>query len=162
IVLGEGFCAKPLLKKVGHIMSQMNKPPIWFWIIGVFALLWSTMGLAAYFQHYMMNAEDFAALRPEQQQLLVSQPFWLTAAFAVAVFAGFIGSILLLARKRLSVRMFLLSMVAVFMQFGGLFLVLGYADILIGGEWIMPILIPIFAAGLYLFARKAEKKSMLA
>lgn len=143
-------------------MSQMNKPPIWFWIIGVFALLWNTMGLAAYFQQFLMSAEAFAALRPEQQDLLVNQPFWLTAAFAIAVFAGFVGSIVLLARKRLAVRMFLLSMVAVFVQFGGLFLVLGYANILIGGEWIMPILIPVFAAGFYFYARKAEKEAILA
>lgn len=143
-------------------MSQMSKPPIWFWIIGIFALLWNTMGLAAYFQQYVMSAEAFAALRPEQQDLLVSQPFWLTAAFAIAVFAGFVGSILLLARKRLAVRMFLLSMIAVFVQFGGLFLVLGYANILNGGEWIMPILIPVFATGFYVYARKAEKEAILA
>ena len=143
-------------------MTDRTKPPIWFWIIGVIALLWNIMGLAAYFQQYMMSAEAFTALRPEQQALIVDQPFWLTAAFAIAVFAGFIGSILLLARKRLAVRMFLLSMIAVFVQFGGLFLVLGYANILIGGEWIMPILIPVFAAGFYFCARKAEKEAILA
>ena len=91
-----------------------------------------------------------------------SAPVWLTSAFAVAVFAGFVGSILLLARKRLAVRMFLLSMIAVFIQFGGLLLFLGYADVLTGSEWIMPILIPIFAVGFYLFARNAEKQSILA
>lgn len=142
-------------------MSEMNKPPIWFWIIGVFALLWNAMGLGAYFQQFMMSAEAFAALRPEQQDLLVNQPFWLTAAFAVAVFAGFVGSILLLMRKRLAVRMFLLSMVAVFVQFGGLFLALGYADILTGAEWIMPILVPVLAIGFYLYARKIEQQAIL-
>lgn len=120
------------------------------------------MGLGAYFQQFMMSAETFAALRPEQQYLLVSQPFWLTAAFAIAVFAGFVGSILLLARKRLAVRLYLLSMVAVFIQFGGLFLAFGYADVLIGGEWIMPILVPICAVGLYLYARKTEQAGLLA
>ena len=119
------------------------------------------MGLAAYFQQFMMSPEAFAALRPEQQNLLLNQPVWLTSAFAVAVFAGFVGSILLLARKRLAVRMFLLSMIAVFIQFGGLLLFLGYADVLTGSEWIMPILIPIFAVGFYLFARNAEKQSIL-
>lgn len=143
-------------------MTEQAKTPIWFWIIGVFALLWNIMGLGAYFQQFMMSAETFAALRPEQQYLLVSQPFWLTAAFAIAVFAGFVGSILLLARKRLAVRLYLLSMVAVFIQFGGLFLAFGYADVLIGGEWIMPILVPICAVGLYLYARKTEQAGLLA
>ena len=143
-------------------MTETTKAPLWFWIIGIFALLWNLIGLAAYFQQFMMSPEAFAALRPEQQNLLLNQPVWLTSAFAVAVFAGFVGSILLLARKRLVVRMFLLSMIAVFIQFGGLFLLLGYADVLTGGEWIMPILIPIFAAGFYLYARKTEKEAILA
>ena len=147
---------------MGMIMTDTQKAPIWFWLVGIFALLWNLMGLAAYFQHFMMSAEAFASLRPEQQNLLVNQPIWLTSAFAVAVFAGFAGSILLLARKRLAVRMFLLSMIAVFIQFGGLFLLLEYADILIGSEWIMPILIPIFAVGFFLYARKAEKDGILA
>lgn len=142
-------------------MTAAAKPPTWFWIIGALALLWNTMGLAAYFEFYTISAEDFAALRPEQQDLFANQPFWLTAAFAIAVFAGFIGSVLLLARKRLAVRMFLLSMVAVFIQFGGLFLVLEYADVLVGGEWVMPILIPVFAVALYLYARKAESDAIL-
>ena len=143
------------------MMTDRMKAPVLFWVIGAFALLWNTMGLAAYFEHFTMSPEAIAALRPEQQNLLLDQPFWLTSAFAVAVFAGFIGSILLLARKRLAVRMFLLSMIAVFVQFGGLFLFLGYADVLVGGEWVMPILIPIFAAGFYLYARKAEKDAIL-
>ena len=143
-------------------MTETTKAPLWFWVIGVIALLWNMMGLAAYFQQFMMSPEAFATLRPEQQNLLLDQPVWLTSAFAVAVFAGFVGSILLLARKRLAVRMFLLSMIAVFIQFGGLFLLKGYADVLTGGEWIMPILIPVFAAGLYLYARKTEKDGILA
>lgn len=143
-------------------MTEQAKPPIWFWIIGVFALLWNAMGLAAYFQQFMMSAEAFAALRPEQQELLVSQPFWLTGAFATAVFAGFVGSISLLFQKRIAVRLFLLSMLAVFIQFGGLFLAFGYADVLIGGDWIMPILVPVCAVGLYLYARKAEQDGILA
>jgi hypothetical protein len=142
-------------------MTDQAKPPIWFWIIGIIALLWNGMGLATYFQQFMMSAETFAALRPEQQQLLIGQPVWLTGAFATAVFAGFVGSISLLMRKRIAVRLFLLSMLAVFIQFGGLFLALGYADILIGGEWIMPILVPICAVGLYFFARKAERDGIL-
>lgn len=104
-------------------MTDQAKPPIWFWIIGSFALLWNGMGLAAYFQQFMMSAEFFAALRPEQQQLLIGQPIWLTGAFATAVFAGFVGSISILLRKRIAVRLYLLSMLAVFIQFGGLFLV---------------------------------------
>ena len=142
-------------------MTEEKKAPTGFWIIGVLALAWNAMGLAAYFQQFMMSPEAFAALRPEQQALLVDQPVWLTSAFALAVFAGFVGSILMLLRKRLAVRMFLLSMIAVFIQFGGLFLFLGYADVLIGNEWIMPALIPIFAIGFYLYARKAEKDTIL-
>lgn len=142
-------------------MTGQAKPSIWFWIIGVIALMWNIMGLGAYFQQFMMSAESFAALRPEQQQMLVGQPFWLTGAFATAVFAGFIGSIALLLRKPIAVRLFLLSMIAVFIQFGGLFLAFDYANVLIGGEWVMPILVPVIAVGLYLYARRSEQNRIL-
>lgn len=135
--------------------------PVWFWIVGIVALLWNGMGVGAYFSQAMMTMDDLSKLRPEQQELIISQPFWLTAAFAIAVFSAFVGAILFLFRKRLAVRMFLLSMIAVFVQFGGLFFMMDYANVLQDGEWVMPIMIPIFAVGFWLIARRAEQDVLL-
>ncbi|QJB68456.1 hypothetical protein [Parasphingorhabdus halotolerans] len=138
-----------------------TKPPIWFWIVGILALLWNGMGVGEYIRQITMSAAEFAALPANQQELMIDQPFWLTAAFAIAVLAGFVASVLLLLRQRIAVRLFMVSMLAVFTQFGGLFLFKGYWDMLSGAEIVMPILIPIFAVGFAWFAWRCEKSGYL-
>ncbi|MEL6874242.1 MAG: hypothetical protein AAGM33_02095 [Pseudomonadota bacterium] len=142
-------------------MSKTHKATMGFWAIGVIAILWNGLGVAAYFQQMMMSAEDFAALPELQQQLLSSQPFWVTAAFAVAVFAGFLASIVLLLRKRLAVRLFLLSLIAVIIQFSSYFILDGYLEFIGTQGWIMPLTIPLFAVGFLLFSSRYEKAGIL-
>ncbi|MGB5723645.1 MAG: hypothetical protein WBM39_04460, partial [Parasphingorhabdus sp.] len=81
-------------------MTQKTKAPIWFWVASAVALVWNALGVFAYIQQVLMSAEQFASLPQQQQDLLASQPTWVTAAFAVAVFAGFVAAIVLLMRKR--------------------------------------------------------------
>ncbi len=89
------------------------KPPIWFWIISVIALLWNGAGVNFYLQQ-AYNTESFQAMyTPEQLEMINNTPSWVTAAFALAVFAGILGSIGLLLRKKWSRPLFLLSLIAI-------------------------------------------------
>ena len=141
-------------------MSQEGKPSISFWIVGVLALLWNLGGVAAYFGQVMMSAEDFAKLDPVQQEMITSQPFWVTAAFAIAVFAGFAGCIMLLFRKKIAIRLFWLSLIAVIVQFTGFFME-GYWQGMSGADLIMPVAIPVIAIGLILYSRHCERTGLL-
>ena len=142
-------------------MTQDRKTPIWFWIVAIFALLWNAVGLGAYADDITMSAGDFAQLTAEQQNLYANRPYWASAAFAVGVIAGFLGSIMLLIRKRIAVRLFMLSLIAVLVQFSSYFILDGYRDYISQTGWIMPIAIPVLAAGFFAFARWAEKSSLL-
>ncbi|MDH5412635.1 MAG: hypothetical protein OEW87_00730, partial [Flavobacteriaceae bacterium] len=83
------------------------KPPMWFWIIGVIALIYNGMGINAYLQQ-AYNTESFQAMySAEQLELIAMTPAWATAAFAIAVFAGFLGCIGLLLRKKWAKSLFL-------------------------------------------------------
>ncbi len=141
-------------------MEQAGKTPIWFWIVGIFALLWNGMGVGAYAADIMMTAEDFARLTEAEQNLLANRPFWVTAAFAVAVIAGFFGSVMLLLRKPIAVRLFLLSLIAVLIQFSSYFVLDGYADYISKTGWWMPISIPVLAVLFFFFARWADKNGI--
>lgn len=90
-----------------------NKPPIWFWITSVIALLWNAMGAYMYLiQAY--NTESFQAMyTSEQLEMVNNAPSWATAAFAVAVFGGVLGSIGLLLRKKWAKSVFLLSLLGI-------------------------------------------------
>lgn len=142
-------------------MTDQARLPLWFWIVGVIALLWNGIGVLAYLQQVMMSAEEFAGLPEVQQKLLSAQPVWVTAAFAIAVFAGFVASICWLLKKRVAVRLFLLSLLAVIVQFSSYFIVDGYMEFISGQGWLMPALILLFAIGFLLIAWQAEKKGFL-
>lgn len=79
--------------------------PGWFWIVAVVALLWEGMGCYQYLTQ-ITSADDV-------------MPVWVSAAFAVAVWIGAAGAILLLLRQRLARTAFAVSLLAVLVQFGG-------------------------------------------
>ena len=90
--------------------TTTQKPPIWFWIISIIALLWNAMGVLAYIGQAFLTEEAIAAMPPEQQEIYsIDFPAWYTAAFAIAVFAGFGACILLLLRKKLANIFFIVS-----------------------------------------------------
>ncbi|NCN84819.1 MAG: hypothetical protein GW808_01405 [Sphingomonadales bacterium] len=143
------------------MMTDKAKAPIWFWLVGVVALLWNGLGVLAYLQQVTMSAAEFAALPELQQDLLSTQPLWVTAAFAIAVFAGFVASICWLLQKRVTVRLFLLSLLAVIVQFSSYFIIDGYMEFISGQGWIMPVLILLLAAGLAGISWRAEQDGLL-
>ena len=87
-----------------------SKSPKGFWIIGIVALLWNLMGVASYLQQAYMTDEALAALPAEQQALYENVPAWVTGAFALAVFGGLLGCILLLMKKKLAALLFIISL----------------------------------------------------
>lgn len=142
-------------------MGTAEKAPTWFWAVAIIALIWNALGVGAYFQQMLMSAEDFAALPELQRNLLISQPFWATAAFAIAVFAGLAGAITMLMRKRIAVRIFFLSFVGVLVQYSSYVILDGYLEFIGSQGWVMPILIPVFALAFILLARKFETDGVL-
>ena len=137
-----------------------TKAPVWFWVISGIALVWNALGVGAYLQQAFMSAEEFGKLPPGQQDLIANQPEWVTAAFAIAVFAGFVGCILLLLRKKLAVRILILSFVAIVVQQTGFFME-GYFQNMSGSALVMPIMIPVVGLALIFFARRFERSGVL-
>lgn len=83
------------------------------------------------------------AERYSEAELAVAQstPAWATGAFAIAVFAGLIGALALLARKGWSRLMFIVSLVAVVIQHVWTFFLSGYLDIMPATAAIGPIVV---------------------
>ena len=94
-------------------MSDTNKPNVVFWIIGVVALIWNGMGVNAYLQQAFKTEASTAELNADQIALIDGLPAWMTALFAIAVFAGVIGAIALLLRKKIAVALLLISFISV-------------------------------------------------
>src|SRR5437667_7564264 len=131
-----------------------------FWIIGAVALIWNLMGVINFFGQ--MNADALAAMPKAQRAIVEGRPAWATGAFAIAVFGGALGCLLLLLRKPAAHYLFIASLLGVVVQ---LIHTLGIASSTIGFspfEISMIILMPlVVAAFLIWYSKWAERKGWI-
>lgn len=142
-------------------MALREKPPLWFWIVGVLMLLWNGLGVMAYIAEATMSAEALQALPEGQRALIVSRPAWATAAYAVAVFGGVAGCLLLLIRRRSAIPVLVLSLVGVLVQLGHAFGIAGAWDVVGPTGAVLPALVLAGSLFLVWFARRARAKGWL-
>ncbi len=136
--------------------NSSTKPPVWFWIVSVLALIWNGMGVMAYLARAYATDEMIAALPEEQQaEFLVEHPTWYTAAFAIAVFAGALGCIALLLRKKIAYILFVLSGLSAIIQHIYLFM---NVDI---PSMVMPIMIIVVCLFLIWFSKNSISKGWI-
>lgn len=86
-----------------------------FWGIGIVALLWHGMGCINLAQQ--MTPEGVASLPDRYQSFIATRPAWATAAFALSVIAGLVGSILLLMRRPQAKQLFILACLGALITF---------------------------------------------
>ena len=136
--------------------------PWHLWVIGIIGVLWSSIGVLS-FMLTQMNVEAVTSrFPPQQREYFESFPLWAVAFWAIGVFGGVIGCILLLLKNRLAFHALLASVIgAVVTNLGGLFL-LGGLEVMVEtsalGFTVFPI---IFAAFLTYYARAMSKKGVL-
>jgi len=139
-----------------------TRTPAHLWVVGVLSLLWNFFGCLDYTMTNLKNAAWLAKMSPDQLAYMNSLPGWLTAFWAIGLWGGLIGSILLLMRNRYAVWAFGLSLIGAVVGIGyQLFLTKMPASMKQGGMGFMPWVIIIIAAVLYWYAMSAEKKGVL-
>ncbi len=135
------------------------KPTLWFWVLGVLALLWNLMGVSAYLMDAYMKDDVMAAFSEAQKAIFIDQPIWLTAAYALAVFGGTLGCVGLLLRKKWAIPLFLISLIAVIARTAYYFFMTNSTEVfdMVQGT-ILPIAVIIIAALLYIFSKIATER----
>ncbi len=143
-------------------MTQSSaKPATWFWVVAAIALVWNLMGVMAYLGQVMMTPEAFELLAKDQQALIESTPAWATGAFAIAVWGGTFGTVLLLLRKKLAVPVLILSFIGILVQLVHAFFISNSFEVFGPGGLIMPVMVFGFALYLIVFARNAVAKGWI-
>ncbi|SFS34142.1 hypothetical protein [Lutibacter maritimus] len=140
--------------------NSSTKPTVIFWVISVIALLWNIMGVIAYLSQAYITDEALALLPEAEQAWYNNVPAWVTAAFAIAVFAGTLGSIALLLRKKWAVTLFIMSLVGVVVQSIYSFFIQNYVEIT-GEKAIMPTVVILIALFLVWYSNKLSKHRIL-
>lgn len=126
-------------------------------MIGVVALVWNVLGIVNYFAQ--MDPDVLAAYRDSERAIVEGRPAWATAAFAIAVFGGALGSLLLLLRNAAAFYLFVVSLLGVFVTMAHTMTV----DAEFGsGEIVGIILMPLAVAALLVwYAKLAERKGWI-
>lgn len=140
--------------------NSSNKPSTLFWIISVIALFWNIMGVVAYLTQAYMTDEAKALLPEADQAYYANVPAWVTAAFALAVFTGFLGSIALVLKKKWAKPLFLVSFVTVVIQVIYNLFIQKFIE-LNGSRVILPLVTIVIAAFLVWFANNSFSKRIL-
>jgi len=141
-------------------MSESKKPNVGFWVISSIALIWNLMGVINYIAQAYMTEEMKAAIPSTQREYIENVPVWATAAFAIAVFAGFFGCLSLLLRKKIAKLLLLISLLGVAVQMSHGFMS-GIEDVYGPGGVAMPIMIIGLSIFLVWYSRFVDSKGWL-
>ena len=140
--------------------NSTTKPSTIFWVISTIALIWNIMGVVAYLGQAYMTDEAMSLLAENEQAYYANVPTWVTAAFAIAVFSGFLGSLALVLKKKWAKPMFLISFVSVVIQVVYNLFIQEYI-VFTGSTIILPLITVAIAAFLVWFANDAIGKRIL-
>jgi len=133
-----------------------TKPPFLYWIIGALALIWNGLGILAYLTKAFITRDMIDALPQEQQaEYLVNYPACYTAVFAIAVFAGFFGSLTFLIRKKFAYILFLVSALCAIIQHIYIFMNIEVKS------FIMPILVLVVCVFLVVYTKFGINKNWI-
>ena len=142
-------------------MNYLRKPSNLFWVISSIALVWNLMGVFNYLDQAFMTDKILETLPKEQQILYQDVPAWVTAAFAIAVFSGTLGSLLLLLKKKIATTFFIISFFGIVGQMSYGLLIDQNSDSYGPMGIAMPIIIIAFGGYLIWYSRKANEHRWL-
>ena len=142
-------------------MNYLRKPSNLFWVISSIALVWNLMGVFNYLDQAFMTDKILETLPKEQQILYQDVPAWITAAFAIAVFSGTLGSLLLLLKKKIATTFFIISFLGIMGQMSYELLIDQNSDNYSPLGIAMPIIIIAFGGYLIWYSRKANEHRWL-
>lgn len=141
--------------------ESTNKPSTGFWIISIIALIWNLMGVFAYIAQVNMSDEIIAALPEAERALYENVPAWVTGAFAIAVFGGALGCILLLLRKKLATSVLIISLIGIIAQMIYNFGMSKAAEVYGPGGMIMPAMVVLIGVFLVWYAKQTTAKGWM-
>lgn len=132
--------------------------PAWYWLVAIAALLFECAGAYLFVGSLTL---DPAALPLDQRAVFEATPQWMTIAWAIAIGAGLLGALGLLLRRRFAELLLLISLLAVAVQFSGLFLVRQLRELTPEDHLVVPIVILFFAYGFWQTAKLARRRGWL-
>src|SRR5689334_558573 len=130
----------------------------WYWVAAVLSLLFMAMGC---FGYIMTVTADPVTLPVDQRNLIEAQPTWMIAVYAIAVWVGLIGTIMLLMRRKLAVPLLLVSLVCAIGTFLPYLVVPAVKDLVTTNDIAVAVVVVLITGTIYSFARHSRQRGWL-
>lgn len=130
----------------------------WYMVGAVASLLFMALGCVTYVMHVMA---DPATMNLDQRLAYEAEPVWLTGAYAVAVWVGLAGTVMLVIKKKWAEPALLASLAATFVWLAGLLLVSGVRDAMSANDLIVALAVTAVTWTIYWFARHSRMRGWL-
>jgi hypothetical protein len=139
----------------GNVKSAASA---WYWAVAFGALLFEAAGAFLFANSLTL---DPATLPLDQRAIYDATPQWMTIAWAVAIGTGSAGAVGLIMRRRFAEPALLISVIAVAVQFSGIFLVKQLRELTPEDHLLVPVVILVLAYAIWQTAKLARRKGWL-
>jgi len=144
------------------MVHAQRTAPWHLWVVGILGGLWSAMGVVSFILTQMKVEAVMSEFPPQQRAYFESFPLWIVAFWAIGVFIGLVGCVLLLLKKRLAFHALRASLIGVMVtNLGGLFLLGGMQVMRETGGLGFTVLPIVVAALLAYYAWSMSRKGVL-
>ncbi len=130
----------------------------WYMPAAVASLLFMIVGCITYL---MQVLTDPASMPVEQRAAVEAMPTWLTAAYALAVWVGAAGALMLVLRRRFAEMLLMVSVGAVLVWLAGLLLVTGVRENMSANDLVVAIVVAALTWTIFWFARHSRQRGWL-
>jgi hypothetical protein len=130
----------------------------WYIVAAIASLLFMGLGCISFLMHVFANR---SGLPLDQQAALAAEPLWVTLAYAVAVWIGLAGAILLIVKRRAAEWALLISLIAVLVWLAGLILVAPLRESMSANDLLVALIVTALTWTIYWFARHSRQRKWL-
>jgi hypothetical protein len=130
----------------------------WFMIAAAASLLFMGLGCITYLTHVFADPN---AMPLDQRAAFEAEPAWVTGAYAIAVWVGLIGAVLLVMKRKAAEWALLVSVVAVLAWLGGLVAVAPLREAMSANDLLVAIVVAALTWTIYWFARHSRQRGWL-
>ena len=141
--------------------STVRPRPWHLWMVGILGVLWGSVGAFDYLMTQTRNESYMSQFTPEQLDFFYGFPTWVVAFWALAVWGGLLGTVLLLLRKRFAAPVLLGSLLAMAVTSIHNYVFSNGLEVSGGAGLAFSGLIFLVAVGLWVYARAMTRKSVL-
>jgi len=130
----------------------------WYWVAAVASLLFMIVACVG---QVMSVITDSASLPLDQRVVFEARPVWMIAAYAVAVWVGLLGAIMLVLRRKLAQPLLLVSLIACALTFLPYAVVPAVRDNITTNDIAVAIVILAITWTIFWFARHSNQRGWL-